>query len=122
MKPPGSARRASAPSDRRTGEGRRSVADAPGRVGEPLGTRQILAPAIKRANVELAKHETGATPAYVTAQMGQTDAALVLEIYSNVMERRRDIGTRMDALVRGVDRAPTGTNGGSSVSRRNESP
>jgi integrase len=72
--------------------------------------RQILRPAIERANVELAMvdrspiegvtnhslrrtfcallYEAGATPAYVRAQMGHTDASLALEIYSKVMERR----------------------------------
>jgi len=88
-------------------------------------TRQILQPAIDRANVELAKagrtpiehvtnhslrrtfcallYEAGATPAYVMAQMGHTDASLALEVYSKVMERKRDTGARMDALVRGAD-------------------
>lgn len=64
--------------------------------------RQILHPAIERANVELAKagrtpiegvtnhslrrtfcallYEAGATPAYVMAQMGHTDASLALEV------------------------------------------
>jgi integrase len=96
-------------------------------------TRQILGPAIDRANVELAKvgrtpiegatnhslrrtfcallYEAGATPAYVMAQMGHTDASLALEIYTKVMERKRDTGERMDALVRGADWAQTGANG-----------
>jgi hypothetical protein len=42
------------------------------------------------------------------AQMGHTDAALALEIYTKVMERKRDTGARMDALLRG---ARMGTNG-----------
>jgi hypothetical protein len=45
------------------------------------------------------------------AQMGHTDASLALEIYSKVMERKRDTGERMDALIRGADWAPMGTNG-----------
>ena len=94
-------------------------------------TRQILHPAIERANAELAKvgrtpsegvtnhslrrtfcalmFEAGATPAYVMAQMGHTDASLALEVYSKVMERKRHTGERMDALVRGADWAQTGT-------------
>jgi hypothetical protein len=44
------------------------------------------------------------------AQMGHTDASLALEIYTKVMERKRDTGVRMDALVRGADWAQTGTN------------
>lgn len=95
-------------------------------------TRQILVPAIERANVELAKagrtpiegvtnhslrrtfcallYEAGASPGYVMAQMGHTDASLALEIYTKVMERKRDTGERMDALVRGADWAETGRN------------
>ena len=46
-------------------------------------------------------YEAGATPAYVMAQMGHTDAALALEVYAKVMERKRDTGTRMDELIRG---------------------
>jgi integrase len=87
-------------------------------------TRQILQPAIEKANIELAKagrtpidgvtnhslrrtfcallYEAGATPAYVMAQMGHTDASLALEVYSKVMERERDTGVRMDALIRGA--------------------
>ena len=94
-------------------------------------TRQILQPAIDRANVALEAegrnpiegvtnhslrrtfcallYEAGATPAYVMAQMGHTDAALALEIYAKVMERGRDTGVRMDALVRGADWAQMGT-------------
>jgi integrase len=93
--------------------------------------RQILQPAIEKANVELAKagrspiegatnhslrrtfcallYEAGASPAYVMAQMGHTDASLALEIYSKVMDRKRDTGARMDALVRGTEWALTGT-------------
>jgi integrase len=100
-------------------------------------TRQILRPAIERANVELAKaarnpiegvtnhslrrtfcallYEAGATPAYVMAQMGHTDASLALEIYSKVMERKRDTGARMDALIRGPVSAQSGTNGSEAV-------
>ncbi|HEX5172994.1 MAG TPA: tyrosine-type recombinase/integrase [Gaiellaceae bacterium] len=100
-------------------------------------TRQILQPAIDRANIELARagrtpiehvtnhslrrtfcalmYEAGATPAYVMAQMGHTDASLALEVYSKVMERKRDTGERMDALVRGADWAQVGTNGAEAV-------
>jgi hypothetical protein len=44
------------------------------------------------------------------AQMGHTSAALALEVYSRVMDRKRDTGARMDALLRGADWAPMGTN------------
>jgi integrase len=93
--------------------------------------RQILAPAIERANVRLIAagrpplggvtnhslrrtfasllYEAGATPAYVMAQMGHTDSALALEVYTKVMERKRDTSDRMEALIQGVDYAPTRT-------------
>ena len=37
-------------------------------------------------------------------------SSLALEVYAKVMERKRDTGERLDALVRGADWAPTGTN------------
>ena len=42
--------------------------------------------------------------------MGHTDPALALEVYTKMMERKRDTGERMDALVRGADWAQPGTN------------
>ena len=45
------------------------------------------------------------------AQMGHTSADLALEVYARKMERKRDTGERMDALIRGADWAQTGTNG-----------
>jgi hypothetical protein len=61
----------------------------------------------RRARLRL--EGAGATPAYVMAQMGHTDASLALEVYSKVMERKRDTGERLDALVRGADWTPMGT-------------
>jgi integrase len=100
-------------------------------------TRQILQPAIERANAELAEagrppiegvtnhslrrtfmsllYEAGASPAYVMNQAGHTDAAMALEVYAKVMDRKRDTGERMDALVRGADWAQTGTSGPEAV-------
>ena len=94
---------------------------------------RVLAPAVKRANAKLAEagraelvgitnhtlrrtfcallYEAGASPAYAMAQMGHTSAALALEVYSKVMDRKRDTGARMDALLRGADWARMGTNG-----------
>jgi len=37
---------------------------------------------------------------------------MALEVYSKMMTRDRDTGARVDALVRGVDWAPMGTNEG----------
>ena len=45
------------------------------------------------------------------AQMGHTSAELALEVYAKKMERQRDTGQRMDALIRSADWAQTGTNG-----------
>jgi integrase len=101
-------------------------------------SRQILAPAVARANVRLEAegrspiegatnhslrrtycallYEAGATPAYTMQQMGHTDPGLALAIYTKVMERKRDTGERMDALMRGADWAQTGTNGNGDAS------
>ena len=107
------------------------VRDNPGtRRNRSNVTRQILQPAIDRANVELARagrpalegianhslrrtlasllYEAGASPAYVTSQMGHEDSDLALEIHAKVVERKREVGAAMDALIRGADRAPTG--------------
>jgi integrase len=48
-------------------------------------------------------YEAGASPAYVMAQMGHTSSALALEVYAKKMERQRDTGERMDALIRAAD-------------------
>jgi integrase len=94
-------------------------------------SRQILAPAIEAADKKRAKegrapitkvtnhslrrtfcallYEAGATPPSVMAQMGHTDAKLALEVYAKVMERKRDTGARMDALVRGPVLAGNGS-------------
>lgn len=55
-------------------------------------------------------YETGASPAYVMNQMGHKSAALALEVYSRVVERKRDTGQKLDELVRGADWAQAGTN------------
>jgi integrase len=88
-------------------------------------TRQILQPAMNRANERRSAeglppiervtnhslrrtfasllYEAAATPAYVMAQMGHESSALALEVYAKVMERKRDTGERMDALLRRAD-------------------
>ena len=95
-------------------------------------TRQILSKAVERANAKRTEeslsaiegvtnhslrrtfasllYEAGASPAYVMAQMGHTSSALALEVYTKVMERKRDTGARMDALIQGAQWAQTGTN------------
>jgi integrase len=99
---------------------------------------RVLLPTIKRVNKQLAEkglptigdgitnhalrrtfasllYEAGASPAYVMSQMGHTSSALALEVYAKKMQRQRDTGQRMDALVRAADWAQTGTNGAESV-------
>jgi hypothetical protein len=44
------------------------------------------------------------------AQMGHTSSALALEVYTKTMQRKRDTGERLDALLRGADWAQMGTN------------
>ena len=55
-------------------------------------------------------YECGASPAYVMGQMGHTSSALALDVYARVIQRKRDTGERVDALLRGADWAQTGTN------------
>jgi integrase len=64
-----------------------------------------------RHTFALLLYEAGASPAYVMSQMGHTSSALALEVYAKKMERQRDTGARMDALIRAADWAQTGTNG-----------
>jgi hypothetical protein len=45
------------------------------------------------------------------AQMGHESAERALEIYAKVMDRKRDTGERVDALIRGADWAVMGSNG-----------
>ena len=54
-------------------------------------------------------YEAGASPAYVMSQMGRTSADLALEVYAKKMNRKRDTGERMDALVRGAQWAVMGS-------------
>lgn len=54
-------------------------------------------------------YEAGASPAYVMSQMGHESAALALEVYAKVMDRKRETGARMDELIRAADWAPSGT-------------
>jgi hypothetical protein len=55
-------------------------------------------------------YEAGASPALVMQSMGHSSAALALEVYSRTVERKRDTGARMDALLRGADWAVMGRN------------
>ena len=95
---------------------------APYKGASPWPVRpRVLAPTIERANKKARKagrpevqsgitnhtlrrtfasllYESGASPAYVMAKMGHESAVLALEVYSKVMERKRDTGERMDAL------------------------
>jgi integrase len=97
-------------------------------------SNRALAPAIRRANERLVMEgrppiqegvtnhtlrrtfctllfEAGASPAYAMQQMGHESAQLSLEVYSKVMQRTRDTGEKVDALIRGADWAQAGTNG-----------
>jgi integrase len=95
--------------------------------------RRVLLEAIERANANLAtaksdvsplptdisphglRHtfasllvETNATPAYVMAQLGHSNPKVTFSIYAHVLDRKTNAGERLDALVRGPDRAQTG--------------
>jgi hypothetical protein len=45
------------------------------------------------------------------SQLGHTSSSLALEVYAKKMERERDTGARMDALIRAANWAQAGTNG-----------
>ncbi|MGD0166894.1 MAG: site-specific integrase [Gaiellaceae bacterium] len=78
-------------------------------AGRPAIQEGVTNHALRRTYASLL-YEAGASPAYVMAQMGHTSSALALEIYARKMERSRDTGARMDALLKGADWAQTGTN------------
>jgi hypothetical protein len=42
-------------------------------------------------------------------QLGHESAALALEVYAKKFDRKRDTGTRVDALLSDADWAPMGT-------------
>jgi hypothetical protein len=46
-------------------------------------------------------------------QIGHSDPKVTLSVYAHVLERKRDHGERLDALVRGADWARMGTSGDS---------
>jgi hypothetical protein len=73
--------------------------------------RAIKAANKKHAEADLPPIAGRASPAYVMAQMGDTSPDLALDVCARKMERKRDTGQRMDALIRGADSAQTGTNG-----------
>ncbi len=43
------------------------------------------------------------------SQMGRSSSSLALEVYARKMQRARDTGARMDALLRGGEWAPMST-------------
>ena len=93
---------------------------------------RILEPAITAANKKLAEAgrpsiedvtmhslrrtfislvlEAGGTVPYAMQQAGHKNPHVTLTIYAAVIERARDTGERMDALISGADWALTGTN------------
>jgi len=44
------------------------------------------------------------------SQMGHSSSSLALEVDSKVMNRKRETGERMDALIKGADWAEAGRN------------
>jgi integrase len=96
--------------------------------------RRVLRPTIKRANEALRKAgrasispavtfhslrrtyaslmaEAGVDPAYTAAQIGHRSARFTLDVYTDVGRRRLGANERLDALIRGEQWAPMGTNG-----------
>lgn len=79
------------------------------KVGKPRIAAGITNHTCRRTFASLL-YEAGASPAYVMAQMGHASSALALEVYARKMERQRETGARMDALIRSADWAQVGTN------------
>jgi hypothetical protein len=84
-------------------QGREREADGGGPAADRSRDEPHAAPHIRELVVR-----GGRSPAYVKNAMGHTSAALALEVYAKKMERNRDTGARMDALIHGAD---LGTNG-----------
>jgi len=80
------------------------------RSSEPLIAEGITNQTCRRTFASLL-YEAGASHAYVMAQMAHTSSALALEVYARKMDRQRETGARMDALIRGADWTQMGTNG-----------
>jgi integrase len=76
--------------------------DARVKAGLPPIKSDVTNHSLRRTFASLL-YEAGASPAYVMAQMGHESSALALEVYAKVMERKRDVGARMDQLVRGAE-------------------
>ena len=79
------------------------------KAGRPPIREHVTNHSLRRTFASLL-YEAGASPAYVMSQMGHTSAQLALEVYARKMQVQRDTGVRIDALIRGADWAPTGTN------------
>lgn len=106
-----------------------------GRARDPNNVRErVLRPALERANANLEhagraplpegvtchklRHTfasvlvaLGEDPRYVMAQLGHTDPAFTLRLYTHAMRRDDGERDRLRALVEGVDWAPVGTTG-----------
>jgi hypothetical protein len=74
-----------------------------------MAVRASAVRALTSPRVARREYEAEASPAYVMSQMGHTSSALALEIYARKMERSRDTGSKMDALIKGADWALSGT-------------
>jgi integrase len=68
------------------------------KAGLPLLPDGITNPTMRRTFCPLL-YEAGASPSYVMSQMGRSSAALAFEVYAKKMERTRDTGERLDALL-----------------------
>ena len=103
-----------------------------GRRDKDTIRNRVLNPAIERANENLTNRgdlplperltlhglrhtfasllvALGEDPRYVMGQLGHTDPAFTLRLYTHTMRREDDERARLQALVDGVDWAPAGT-------------
>jgi hypothetical protein len=53
--------------------------------------------------------QAGVDQRYTMRQIGRRSAALTLEVYTDVSDRKHDVNARLGELLLGPDLAPTGT-------------
>src|SRR5437763_13968542 len=78
-------------------------------AGHPPIRSDVTNHSLRRTFMSLL-YKAGASPPYVMQQVGHSSAAMALEVYAKMMERKRETGARMDELVRSADWALMGTN------------
>ena len=77
------------------------------KLGRPSVAQHVTTHSLRRTAISLML-EAGAPVPYVMRQVGHRDPTMTLGVYAQVIERQRDVGAKVDALV---EWAQAGTNG-----------